>query len=148
MMKICDTCGNEIADVVSVCPFCEHAVAVTFRREPVVRVRTINIESGMPTVEEGRGRLERKLDDARQRGVRVVRVIHGWGSSGKGGQLRSACRALLHRELKAKRLRAVVHGENYSRTTGAGRELMARYSELRRSERTDAKNPGITMVEL
>ena len=72
-------------------------MAVTFRREPVVRVRTINIESGMPTVEEGRGRLERKLDDARQRGVRVVRVIHGWGSSGKGGQLRSACRALLHR---------------------------------------------------
>lgn len=59
-----------------------------------------------------------------------------------------ACRSFLRRELAAKRVKAIVPGEDYSRATAAGRELMSRYHELRANERPDANNPGITFVEL
>jgi hypothetical protein len=102
----------------------------------------------MPSVENGLARLESDLVRAKQSGVRVVRVIHGWGSTGKGGALRDACRAFLKRKLTARQIANVIHGEDYSRTTNAGRDIMNRCPELRGSERSDSQNPGITLVEL
>jgi hypothetical protein len=148
-MKECDTCGNEIPDPAVQCQFCGSRQTSVGRpvgpREPV---RTINVEDGMPTVEQALTRLERELFRARQSGVRVVRVIHGWGSSGTGGRLRLACRAFFQRELTAGRLRRVVEGDDYSRAANLGRDLQRRCQDLRDSERTDRHNPGITFVEL
>jgi hypothetical protein len=148
-MKECDTCGNEIPDASMQCQFCgsrQTSVGRAFGpREPV---RTINVEDGMPTVEQALARLERELLRARQSGARVVRVIHGWGSSGTGGRLRLACRAFLQREMAAGRIRRVVEGDDYSRAANMGRDLQRRCQDLRDSERTDRHNPGITFVEL
>ncbi len=77
-----------------------------------------------------------------------MRVIHGWGSTGSGGKLRNECRAYLRRQLAAKRIKAIVHGEDYSRATVSGREMMARWPDLETSERSDSNNPGITFVQL
>ena len=85
---------------------------------------------------------------AKQAGIRVVRVIHGWGSTGTGGKLRDACRAFLQRQLAAKRIRSIVHGDDYSRSAVSARELMSRWPDLKASERSDTNNPGITFVEL
>ena len=147
-MKECDTCGNEIADTARVCRFCGRPQRATSHAGSPARVRRVNIESGLPTVAEGLARLRREIADARTAGVRVLRVVHGWGSSGTGGKLRDACRSFLYRELKAGHLRAVWPGDEYSRDVPAVRDMMARYRELPKSERTDARNPGITMVEL
>lgn len=147
-MKDCDTCGNEIPDSAGICPFCECVQHVTPQRGPRIIVQTVNVESGLPSAEEGVARLQRDIASARQAGVRVLRVIHGWGSSGTGGKLRDACRSFLRREMKARRLKSVVPGDDYSRAALAGRNLMSRYEDLRSSERSDSRNPGITMVEL
>jgi hypothetical protein len=147
-MKYCDTCGNEIPEKLTTCRFCgsyQRAGTPAGSRE---RLRTVNIEAGMPSVEEGIARLEGELMRARQSGVRVVRVIHGWGSTGTGGILRDACRAFLKRKLAVRQITNVIHGEDYSRTTNAGRDLMNRCPELKGSERSDSQNPGITFVEL
>jgi hypothetical protein len=147
-MKSCDTCGNEMPEMSMVCCFCgahQRARKPAGLRE---RLRTVNIEAGMPSVEDGLARLEGDLARARQSGVRVVRVIHGWGSTGTGGALRDACRAFLKRKLTVRQIANVVHGEDYSRTTNAGRDLMNHCPELRGSERSDSHNPGITFVEL
>lgn len=148
-MKECDTCGNEISDGCMLCQFCGSRQAPSVRvatpREPV---RTINVEDGMPTVDQALARLERDLQYARQSGARVVRVIHGWGSSGTGGRLRVACRAFLDRELAAGHIRRVIVGDDYSRAANLGQDLQRRCRDLRDSERTDRHNPGITFVEL
>ena len=147
-MKDCDTCGNEIPDPSTVCRFCGSRQAPSVRPLSREKIRTVAVKDGMPTVDEGRARLEDELGRARAAGVKVVRVIHGYGSSGRGGALRDACRALLVRELRAGRIRCFVPGEGYSRTTVAGRELMVKWPDLKAAERTDSGNPGITMVEL
>ena len=130
-----------------VCRFCGSHQRARMGVGPRERLRTVNIEAGMPSVEAGLARLEGDLARARQSGVRVVRVIHGWGSKGTGGALRDACRALLRRKLTARQITNVVHGEDYSRTSNAGRNLLSRCPELRGSERSDSQNPGITFVE-
>ena len=146
-MKDCDTCGNEIPDREMVCRYCnaqQSARATTGSRE---RLRTIDMEAGMPLVDEGLTRLEKELARAMQAGVDVVRVIHGYGSTGKGGKLRVACRTYLSGMLKAGKIRAFLPGEDYSKTTNSGRNLINRCPDLRDSERSDRKNPGITFVE-
>jgi hypothetical protein len=146
-MKNCGTCGNEIPDISLICRFCGSHQRARMNAGPHERLRTVNIEAGMPSVDEGLRRLEGELMRARQSGIRVVRVIHGWGSTGTGGALRDACRAFLKGKLVTRQIANIIHGEDYSRTTNAGRDLMNRCAELRSSERSDNQNPGITFVE-
>ena len=129
------------------CRFCNSPQSAQSKPGSRERLRTIDVKAGMPLVEEGLARLERDLTRAMQAGVRVVRVIHGYGSTGKGGKLRDACRVFLRRMLKAGQITSVLPGEEYSRATNLGRNLMSRCPDLRNSERSDSQNPGITFVE-
>ncbi len=147
-MKDCDTCGNELPDLAVTCRFCGARQAESARPLPREKVRTACIKDGLPTVDQGLARLQAELATARSGGARVLRVVHGYGSSGKGGALKDACRAFLARELRAGRIRAFVPGESYSRATVAGRDLMGKWPELKAAERTDSGNPGITLVDL
>jgi hypothetical protein len=106
------------------------------------------LEAGLPTVEQALKRLERDLREARACEAKVVRVIHGYGSSGRGGKIRDAVRRELGRKLARGEVRAVVPGENYSPTTNAGRDLLSRFKELQPTERSDSSNPGLTIIEI
>jgi hypothetical protein len=78
----------------------------------------------------------------------VLKVIHGYGSTGRGGKIRDAVRRELGRMLARGEVAAVVPGEEYSSATLAGRDLLSRFKELKASERPDSSNHGITLVEL
>lgn len=148
-MIICEVCGNEIPAASKCCDFCGsyQRLGRTFSRRSSP-VRNVNLEVGMPPVEEGLERLEKALRRARHEGVRILRVIHGYGSSGSGGKLRKACRALLKQKVGSRQIRGFLPGEDYSRETGAGRALIRRHPSLSRTEHADRGNPGITFVEL
>ena len=107
-----------------------------------------NLEAGLPTVEQALARLERDLREARACGAKLVRIIHGYGSSGRGGKIRDAVRRELGRKLARGEVRAVVPGESYSSTTNSGRDLLSRVRELQPTERSDNSNPGLTIVEI
>lgn len=151
MMKVCSTCGNDIPQTAGQCRFCG-----AFQAAPAVRspargrnaVTTVNIKAGLPAVDEGIARLEDEIMRAKHSGVRLVRVIHGWGSGGSEGKLKKACRALLKQKKETGRVKSFLPGEEYSRDNPAARNLANRYPELLDSERTDRHNPGITFVEL
>ena len=148
-MKTCEVCGEEIAPGSAVCPFCETPQCPgPSGRAGGPPVRNLDVEAGLPTVAEALRRLEAQLDRARSDGVRVVRVIHGWGSaSGGGGKIRAAARQWLQRELAAGRVRAVFFGDRFTHAAPEGRDFLRRHPGLRSSERTDRENPGITFVE-
>lgn len=114
-------------------------------RERVIRS---NLEAGLPTVEQALERLERDLREARACEAKVVRIIHGYGSSGRGGKIRDAVRRELGRKLALGEVRAVVPGESYSSTTNSGRDLLSRFKELNTTERSDKSNPGLTLIEI
>ncbi len=114
-------------------------------RERVIRS---NLEAGLPTVVQALERLERDLREARACGAKLVRIIHGYGSSGRGGKIRDAVRRELGRKLARGEVRAVVPGENYSSNSNSGRDLLCRFKEVKTTERSDTLNPGLTIVEI
>ena len=148
-MKTCAVCGEPIAPGSAVCPWCESPQApAAGDRAAGPAVRNVDIEAGLPTVAEALRRLEAQLDRARADGVRVVRVIHGWGSAtGGGGKIRAAARRWLQDQLAARRIQAVVVGDRFTHTTPEGRDFLRRHPALRATERTDRENPGIAFVE-
>ena len=111
-------------------------------------MRTINLEAGLPTVDEARRRLLREMESARQEGARVLKVIHGWGSSGEGGKLGPAVRRSLRLRVKEGQAVLVVPGERFSSDSLEGRELARRHPSVRGDRDFNRANPGITVVEL
>jgi hypothetical protein len=145
----CEICGNEIPGESAICKFCGSPQRILRRPDgPKAHVRVINVKEGHPTVDEAMARLESDILRAKQAGAKVVRLIHGWGSSGTGGKLRDACRGYLGRQVRSRQIKGFVAGDDYSAATVAGRGLMSRHPDLRKSERSDSGNPGITFVEL
>jgi hypothetical protein len=114
----------------------------------VGRIQVINLEAGLPTVEEARARLRAALDECRRAGTSAVKVIHGYGSSGKGGALRSGVRASLHRRRKEGLVKHVVHGERWSAFEEEARRALEACPALRKDRDLERGNEGITIVVL
>jgi hypothetical protein len=146
--KDCEVCGNPIPAKAFTCQFCNSPQSAENFPKTRERVISSNLEAGLPSAEQALERLERTLREARSCGAKVVRLIHGYGSTGRGGKIREAVRRELGRKLARGEVRAVVHGENYSSTINAGRDLLARFKELKATERSDSSNPGLTIIEI
>ena len=111
-------------------------------------MRTVNLEAGFPSVDEARRRLLGELDTARKSGVRVLKVVHGWGSSGEGGRLGPAIRRSLRLRVREGKAVQLVPGERFSADANEGRQLALRHPSVRSDRDWNRANPGITVVEL
>ena len=146
--KDCEVCGNPIPAQAFTCQFCHSPQSVENFPKTRERVISSNLEAGLPSTEQALDRLESALREARFCGSKVVRLIHGYGSTGRGGKIRDAVRRELGRKLARAEVRAVVPGESYSSTTNSGRDLLSRFKELKTTERSDSSNPGLTLIEI
>jgi hypothetical protein len=112
------------------------------------KVRVFAAKAGSPTVEEARARLNGAIEKAKRSGVVVLKVIHGYGSSGVGGALKDAIRNSLRKRRKEGAIRAFVSGEKWSVFEEAARQMMDECPELARDPDLNGYNEGITFVLL
>ncbi|MGZ8266684.1 MAG: hypothetical protein ACXWUU_04410 [Burkholderiales bacterium] len=112
------------------------------------RVMEFNIKADMPSVGGAKRRLIARIAEAQRSGTAVLKVIHGYGSSGVGGKLRVALRKTLERLASEGRLRRIVHGENWDIFDETTQGLLGDYAELSGDEDLGQHNAGITIVEL
>lgn len=108
--------------------------------------KTLNIEAGLPTVDEARQLLLTELRQAKQSGVLAVKIIHGYGSTGKGGALRGALRSSLLRRKKEGLVTRVIFGEKWSVFEEDARYAIDHCPELRHDRDLGRSNEGITLV--
>ena len=111
-------------------------------------VRELNLELGYPTVDEALRRLEAELSAVRKMKMPVIKIIHGYGSSGKGGRIRTATRKCLAEQQAAGKISAVIRGEVFSIFSEDTRRAFARCENLRQDGDLDNENRGITFVIL
>ncbi|HEV2021473.1 MAG TPA: Smr/MutS family protein [Terriglobales bacterium] len=111
-------------------------------------IKSVNIEDGMPTVEEALRRLERELSPARAAKVTALRVIHGYGSSGVGGALRVAIQLRLRELQQSGTIQEVIYGEDWRISDEASWKWLQRYPEWKKDSDLGRQNKGISIVIL
>ncbi len=143
----CEVCGNEHQASMGTCPFCGAVAEMRIERKGPQH-KIINLERGLPLVDEALARLARELDLARAEGCRVLTLIHGYGSSGRGGAIRREVRAQLEFFKLRGKINDLLAGEEFASRSSGGRHLLRRFPFLRRHGDLNRANPGITLVVL
>src|SRR5438034_2269919 len=107
-------------------------------------IRTYNVEAGLPTLDDARRSVIAEIKRARREGVKVLKVIHGYGSSGKGGVLRVGLRRSFGLRKKEGVIKDFIAGEDFSIFNRTVLALLESVPELRGDPELDATNEGIT----
>ena len=58
-------------------------------------IKLVNLENGRPRVKQALMQLDFEIQNGRTGNLKVLKIIHGYGSSGVGGTLRIAVREFL-----------------------------------------------------
>ena len=113
-----------------------------------LKIKIVNLEENRPSVEQMRVHLDRVLVAARYDGTTILKLIHGYGSSGIGGKLRVAVRASLSRYKKAAMIRDFITGEDFRISNEATWALVKSMPEMKQDRDLGRENKGITLVLL
>ena len=102
----------------------------------------------MPSVQEALQRLDRAIALARQERHSLLKVVHGYGSTGTGGDIRIAVQRQLHELSEGGQIRGCIFGEDWSKTDDATWRLLQKESALKSDPDLGRRNQGITIVLL
>jgi hypothetical protein len=102
----------------------------------------------MPLVREALQRLVRELAQARMEKVKALKVIHGYGSTGVGGDIRIAVQKQLLEMTQSSQIRGCIFGENWSKSDDDAWKLLQAHPELKNDSDLGRHNQGVTIVLL
>ncbi|HTS38702.1 MAG TPA: Smr/MutS family protein [Candidatus Solibacter sp.] len=111
-------------------------------------IKTANLKSDRPSVDEALRRLEREIALARRERLAAIKVIHGYGSTGAGGEIRIAVQKRLHELAEAGEIGAVIFGEDWSKSDERSWNLLQAHPELKADPDVGRHNAGVSVVIL
>lgn len=111
-----------------------------------MNIKTVNLKSDMPEVAEALQRLDRGLALARQSKLTLLKLIHGYGSTGAGGDIRIAAQRRLTEMVQSGQIRGCIFGENWSKSDDATWKLLQSSNDLKNDPDLGRGNRGITIV--
>ena len=111
-------------------------------------MKTVNLKSDMPQVYEALQRLDRELALARQEKAKLLKLVHGYGSTGAGGDIRIAVQKRLLEIIQNGQMRGCIFGENWSKSDETAWNLLQSHPELKSDSDLGRRNQGITIVIL
>ena len=112
------------------------------------QIKAINLEAGMPRAGEARLRLEYELQLARREGYVAVKLIHGYGSSGVGGVLRTEIQKELAHAAQTGKIEGFIAGEDWRTSNELSWKVVTKYPEWKQDRDFGRQNKGITIVLL
>jgi len=111
-------------------------------------LREVNLKAGMPTVDEAIKKITYNIKNAGPLGVSAIKFIHGYGSTGKGGGIRTESRKYLDRQKARGQIKGYITGEDFSIFDEGTRKAFLVCDGLRRDSDLERHNNGITIVIL
>lgn len=109
-------------------------------------MQVANIEKFMPTVYQAEILVKNNLETFRRQGVKAFKIIHGYGSTGKGGALRTGLREYLTQLKRAKIIADFIPGENWSAFDETTRKVLDLDDEFRKDSDLGKMNSGVTII--
>ena len=111
-------------------------------------LREVNLEQGMPYAADAVRRLTFEVHHSKDLGCTVLKIIHGYGSSGKGGKIRLAARERLDFLQRKGEIRGYIPGEKFTIFDDATRKAFLVCPELRKDRDLERSNNGVTFIVL
>jgi hypothetical protein len=111
-------------------------------------LKIVKIKADMPLVDDARRHLIDEIKSAKAEGCSAIKLIHGYGSTGVGGALKTALRASLARRRKEGAIKGYIYGEKWSVFEPAALDLLEACPELRHDQDIGRSNEGVTFILL
>ena len=111
-------------------------------------MKTVNLKEGMPLVHQALMQMDHELAVARADGCDFVKLIHGYGSTGAGGEIRIAVQKRLREMSERGQIRGFIFGENWAKSDEQAWRIVSTRQELKLDRDLGKGNRGITIVEL
>lgn len=115
-------------------------------KTPAGDIYTVNLEEGMPYCRDAIRRLTYELNAAQRQGRGILKLIHGYGSSGSGGRIRVECRKCLAICKKQGLVEEFIEGERLDIFEPRTQKALQKYPALSRDRDMQRSNNGITVV--
>jgi hypothetical protein len=109
-------------------------------------MKTVNIKADRPSVVEALSRLDRELELARREGLSAVKIVHGYGSSGAGGDIRIAVQKRLRELTASGNIQNCIFGEAWAKSDETTWGLLQSQPGLKSDPDLGRRNEGITIV--
>ena len=109
-------------------------------------LKTVNLKQGMPHVREALAQLEREINLARQRGCVLLKIVHGYGSHGVGGDIRIAVQKELRAVCESGGCAGMIFGEDWRISDERTWQLLQKHKSLKQDPDLGRGNRGITIV--
>lgn len=110
-----------------------------------LKVAELNLEYGMPSAEAAVRNMKNALTTFKGQGTKAVIIIHGYGSTGVGGSIKTAVTRALGENSMRGIVRASAGGEQWQ---SRKKELLILCGSLADYDRRISGNEGVTVVVL
>jgi len=111
-----------------------------------VSLREVTIKEGLPTLEEAKRRLLLEVRRCHGDGISVLKIIHGYGSGGRGGVLRTGLRRVFEEYQRDGDILGYASGEEFSIFHPVSLEMITAARELRSDRDLERSNPGVSFL--
>jgi hypothetical protein len=111
-------------------------------------LKTFNVENSFPSLDDARRMVLDEIRKSKREGVRVLKIIHGYGSSGTGGTLSHGLRKSFALRKKEGVIKDFIPGETFTIFNPIVLELLEVVPELRADTDLSNTNEGVTVLWL
>lgn len=111
-------------------------------------IRVVNIKEDNPNTDFAMYLLDQEIKYSKAIGNRVIVVIHGYGSHGQGGLIKSAIKTYLPNLKKNHYIKDFVFGENWGETNETKKLICSICPEAILNENLQGLNSGVSVVLL
>ena len=105
-----------------------------------------NIEKYMPTVYQAEILVVNNINMYMSKGEKAFKIIHGYGSTGKGGALRTGIRKYLEYLKREKLIADYIPGENWTAFDETTRKVLDMDNNFRKDKDLGQMNAGVTII--
>ena len=111
-------------------------------------IKTIDCKKTMDSVDVALSTVEIELQQAKREGTSIIKVLHGYGSHGKGGKILIELRKFLSMLKKQGKILDFFGGDEWNLFNKRTLFALQRDKSVSGDEDLNKSNPGITIIVL
>ena len=109
-------------------------------------LRTINIKENSATVDYALAVVEIEIESAKREGLTAIKVLHGYGSHGRGGAIKKALNEKLRQWKNGKFIIDYFGGDKWNMFDKDTLKILQLDKTIFNDEDMNKSNPGITII--